>query len=1330
MPVLPSQYRNEIGNYHNKLQDSYSKCDRHISNSSSVNSMNPDVHHVGHALRMAVNTSVELSGARSPEPIKKGRKANFINLLMFLGHVNSADIRAHRGKDIIAENKNSIQSNIQDAALSDYMPHVNVNVDINTNNYERSGLRTSKSYSNYEGKKHETGEIPGDEKIKTEWHFALPAVDASALPPEEGVIKNDSENYYQITSENKMEELITALQEEMINSGKISKEDGENFKYYLRQTAAGQPGFFASLDNNDVVSGKKGFGQCDFVEEVVNDFGEVIGLVITFQGKNGDTILNNVLNSAANSKKNPVRKDDKTTAQIMILGLNVNIGKLIIDAKRDSYKKNFDDEYCHTDSRQFPVAGLARATDLDVYMLERKTETKNKLNKPAELKKMLPEDNIAAYYMRDPHSRIRTEIILEIEGDKKMKSEGGKVYLKPTGIHNEYITYHQSGSDIRHTQKKVIFNPEEPSWYFKKDLSKNKLEVKVKEGKKQLNLYGDYYDIFEAADNNLVIGFINEIGIREYLPIYREPVSGEWFLDKLYGHAAFTHDQEEVINNSKVDIDKKATYRIFGNNNPHLYGDAKLYEQVNTLSRKLNIIEIKGALVPVRAVKHDGQGVLYEIYNAEKIEEKGYPVEWSGGRWIFEEQHSIHISQSLNEIVTSEMLTDDIDKSQLSAPDDQGLRKASNGDVFIKANNAFLKINEEDGKYFVNGVKGDKIYLEYRKDQFTPAADNKDTFEKNPIKKRSEVDILNNECPSWQTLYDELDHLAQKDQVMSVRHRGDLDNNIAENSLSAFRQSYKKCRVAIETDVLTTKDGEMVIFHDARIGKMMEPSYHPERNTGPNEFLKDKTLAELKEKRLLNPQREPTEDTIITVQELLEDYISQKGQSQFYLEVKDPQAILRVAKVLYEKSLSHPGLLERIIIKFNMAEFPTPEKWYEALKKMGIKSIVMANPVMSPFAAKRINALPYDLPDPPDMKLYDNASRAVYAWSNTPAAGVPNVEVVIKSSKDGFINTVTKDSPQGKYKKPVSLDMSNTVPGSPAYWVSIVKKYHKPLGTYVPVADRVMWKDGIIAGITVPNVNQKDKQIDITKAYYNNDSRCCYSLDDKLAKHETEDSRENLEWNRGIGANIITSDDTDSIDTYYDKLGQLDKTAMPNPRYPLAEMHSTLAWDLGYYKRPIYNAVNIKAWNGARSAWWGSSLFNPSQVCLWDNPYKLYPWLYRCDASQLYNYYNNLQLKAVKTKSFGDATQIYSHDKSYCLSAKDGYSSYYKMTENCHPDNTETHFHYTSYKHLRALYFGAETTYTEFYKDGYYYRIPYGVLSATKKQPDSWGEWDIESVKG
>jgi len=94
---------------------------------------------------------------------------------------------------------------------------------------------------------------------------------------------------------------------------------------------------------------------------------------------------------------------------------------------------------------------------------------------------------------------------------------------------------------------------------------------------------------------------------------------------------------------------------------------------------------------------------------------------------------------------------------------------------------------------------------------------------------------------------------------LNIAHRG-FTKEAPENSLAAFENAIALGVDGIELDVRTCKSGEIVVFHDAYLGRM----------TSGRGFVKNKTLTELKQQRLLlggveTAEEIPTLDEVIAL---------------------------------------------------------------------------------------------------------------------------------------------------------------------------------------------------------------------------------------------------------------------------------------------------------------------------------------------------------------------------------------------------------------------------------------------------------------------------------
>lgn len=1173
--------------------------------------------------------------------------------------------------------------------------------------------------------------------------FILPGTEATPLKNNERKIVQDTESgYYVIATEQDKKDLITSLQRHLVANGPVNEDEGADIEFSLRTIAADSAVLLIPLyatdnsfsDRNGPAKEKiKKTADTEakdiYAKNICNEKGEVQGQIIVLSKTFSQELLQELHLDTASPPLSETKQQSKKrapAAHLLMFGLNLPHGKMLESVIKQDYAHNSVN------------AGNDKSTTSASSITSQINQT-SPGEKPEALNEIIPVKSRAIFYIENPHTGIRKEVLLVLNPSNEGMTSGTPVILLPTEKDNEFVTQTSDAENSEQTAKKIIFNDSNNTWNYADDASKE-LNVNVIEGHSQINFYGDYYQIKTDKKGGYLIAFEKKSGVKEYLPVYRNPLSGTWQSKIHNGHFAYSDKDEKIIDKLAVDIVSEFNYVKSQDDITTWYGVKEIYETHKKGDPEKYVwgkyIEMNGKVVPVRNILQEGFKVQYEVYDSKNPEAKGYPIEWNGAQWVLESSTSIYVAPELEDQITADMLEKHIDTNILSAPDLIGIRTDSSGKQYIKIKGGYLSVEKNQEDLFVTKPNGNIISLEIIKGKLHSRNDNNNNL--NPAlneKTRSPRSVEEDKCPTWSDQAKELNKFRKVNEIdeseksnkgnniISVKHRADVGSHIAENSLSAFRLSYQKCRPAIETDVLTTADDELVIFHDARIGKMMEPDYYPDHDQGPNKQLKECTLAYLKTKNLLDPNRQPTNDKILTIQELIQDYREQKAQSFLYLEVKDPKAILRVAKIISDEAVTDPSLLKRLIVKFNMAEFPTYEDWVSGLRKVGANIKVMANPVMSPNAGSRLNSLTYNLEQPKGVNLVDNASRAVYSWSKTPNDIVPNVEVVIKNS-DGFKSKILKKSPQGDYYAPASLDISNTIPGTAAYMAAIVKTNGKPLGTYVPVADRPQWRKDHIPGNTVPLWNNKNKRIDITKAYYTNQSRCCYSLTDIQDGSESADNRMNVAWNLDIGANVITSDDTNSIELYADKQRQLNKVLVPHVSYPPQEMRSVLSWELGYAIEPSLVGFNMKAWDGDTSAYWGG------QVCLYDNPYKdSYAWLFKCNVptGSLPDYSNVLTLKTVKTENHGDATQIFTKNEEYCLSAKKRNSDYIYWIKDCDITNKETHFHYNEDHYLRALYYENDNIYINSRSERTYWATHYGLLTTTKyPQDDEWAKWKLD----
>lgn len=93
---------------------------------------------------------------------------------------------------------------------------------------------------------------------------------------------------------------------------------------------------------------------------------------------------------------------------------------------------------------------------------------------------------------------------------------------------------------------------------------------------------------------------------------------------------------------------------------------------------------------------------------------------------------------------------------------------------------------------------------------------------------------------------------AQQAEVKLFAHRGGA-HEYDENTIVAFQETYNKGLRGYETDVRLTKDGELVIFHDADLKRIV----------GNEGAIEDLTLKEIKQLRTKRGNEIPTLDEVL-----------------------------------------------------------------------------------------------------------------------------------------------------------------------------------------------------------------------------------------------------------------------------------------------------------------------------------------------------------------------------------------------------------------------------------------------------------------------------------
>lgn len=607
---------------------------------------------------------------------------------------------------------------------------------------------------------------------------------ATQLPREEGgaILKNDNENYI-ITDEQKKKELISSLVDYFVAGGELSAEDGDEYKIRLQSEAAGEPIVIADVEDKYRNSSRiRRMAERDrerFIEEhikehcvvekeVLNDRGENTGKVFLLWAQRAENPFRIIYDGADGHPSPELRGAAdglNIIANIFTIGLKSIIGDLIANALRREYYKSEMDEECAERASRLIIAGLGTSLIPDGLIFSRRGGAV--IAKPVELHNALPDQKRAAFYSSNPLNGIREEILIELrQGKGKINDAGEIIHLKPGEKPGEFVTYYPHAVNPEVLERKVIVDEKTLSWRYADDFDSTGLNVQVRYGKKLVNLEGDYYEINQNGMGKYDV-IVQKDGIKEYAPVYMEPLSRRWHLGEKNNTPVFSESQNEIILLIKHEQMAGFYYIPRGNNNQGLYGGGKIYHQEKKGDAGHypwgRFVEMNGELVPVRNTPHRGQGVLYEVFDVRNPDNIGSPVEWDGSRWLFEQETSVHVSEDFEKQVTQDMHAKDVEVNQLSAPDNMGLRSDVNGDLYIKVKNNFLAVEKLTDSIFM--LKHGDVYqpLQYINDKFFISGRRKVLFSKSDkrLLKSCELSFRVKRAPCVNSIIESrhLDHL-------------------------------------------------------------------------------------------------------------------------------------------------------------------------------------------------------------------------------------------------------------------------------------------------------------------------------------------------------------------------------------------------------------------------------------------------------------------------------------------------------------------------------------------------------------------------------------------
>lgn len=406
---------------------------------------------------------------------------------------------------------------------------------------------------------------------------------------------------------------------------------------------------------------------------------------------------------------------------VMTLGLKPLISNLLANELRRRYFAGIDDPICA--SRQNHISYAQIVTSLDVSGLKFKSARRTTISMPTELQNIrgLMQEH-TTYFSHDKHRNIRTNLSLLVKNKNPKKSQSELALKAKEG--NEFETYYPDPSDPSGQKKRVIFDEKNNIWHFDDMTDKASLNIRIKHGETFIALHGKHFPIREESDGKHYIITQNLRGVKKNLPVYTEPLSKTWHLETENGHPVFTVSQKGVIEQIRIEIQEHFQYAEINNLHPQLYGTGKLYEVRNLQDDILatpplyTVIEMNGALVPIKSLTNKNAGAHYYAYDINAPSRLELRVEWTGNRWILEKSTSPHVSLALAQRITAKMYATDVNENLLSAADEQGI-KWIDGRGFLNIKSQYVEIHK-GAVTQIGSTEGNKMIVYYANQQFYP----------------------------------------------------------------------------------------------------------------------------------------------------------------------------------------------------------------------------------------------------------------------------------------------------------------------------------------------------------------------------------------------------------------------------------------------------------------------------------------------------------------------------------------------------------------------------------------------------------------------------------
>ncbi len=537
--------------------------------------------------------------------------------------------------------------------------------------------------------------------------------------------------------------IINSLKNFLIETHQLTEAQGEDFETSLIEKVANHPIYIASveIEEEKPLSRKKRISleehekriadhiteNCAFEPEILR--AEIVdeGELFILKAQRALNPFRMAYDNTPNHEPLPIDNFLHTVADgannfynIITIGMKPFFSELIANYYRKKYYDLKNDEICSSRQAHLNLAEVATFIDVGGLPFTRRGGKRFKAPKELNNSKSLPDR--AAYISRNKGTDVFQELIFKVKSNNKVQEaiidNGRDILLIKKTENGEFVTYHPYATHPDRLERRVIKDEETNIWRYADSFNAEQLNVEIMEGKKFIKLYGNNYELQMNSAQQYVIVAEQTSGIKNYIPVYMEPLSKAWHLKTHNEKAVFSNKQIQIINNLKVLPEQDKSY--FANNLSGVIFEVRdSGELVYTNHVLYSVVEMNGNIVPVKLDVIPGHGVKYHIYNIKNASDKIHSIEWDGNRWIFDKPTSTHVSKELRKSFKSDV-HEKIDMGQLSSPDHQGLRwdKASNS--YLKINNNFFKIKKQrdnENRFYIRTDQG-RYNLRFKNGQF------------------------------------------------------------------------------------------------------------------------------------------------------------------------------------------------------------------------------------------------------------------------------------------------------------------------------------------------------------------------------------------------------------------------------------------------------------------------------------------------------------------------------------------------------------------------------------------------------------------------------------